>query len=164
MNGVVVLSVVPGGAADQAGLSPGNVIVGIDGTTVSDMDEFFAAVASDEDNTALPDIYTQGQFRYIPIASIETSDAVCGTDEPIPVEQLPAYEALFRAAPLVGVAGLGFALLGYFSLFGYPAGTKKMQAIAEKIRSGTAVFLKQEYKITAIFLIIWFLAIFDRRK
>jgi len=159
VNGVVVLSVVPGGAADQAGLAPGNVIVGIDGTTISDLDEFFAAVASDKDDTALLDIYTQGQFRYIPIASIETDDSICGTDEPISVEQLPRYEALLRAVPLVGVAGLGFALLGFFSLFGYSAGTSKMQAIAEKIRSGTVVFLKQEYKITAIFLVMSFLAI-----
>jgi len=159
VDGVVVLSVVPGGAAAEAGLAPGDVIVGIDGATISDLDEFFDAVSSDEDNTALLDIYSQGQFRYIPIASIETDDSICGTDEPIPMEQLPRYEALFRAVPLVGVAGLGFALLGYFSLFGYPAGTKKMQAIAEKIRSGTVVFLKQEYKITAIFLVISFLAI-----
>jgi len=70
--------------------------------------------------------------RAVPIASIETSDAVCSTDEPIPVEQLPAYEALFRAVPLVGVAGLGFALLGYFSLFGYPAGTKKCRLLLRK--------------------------------
>ncbi len=159
VDGVVVLSVVPGGAADEAGLAPGDVIVGIDGTSISDLDDFFNTVASDEDDTALLDIYTQGQFRYIPIASIDTDDSICGTNEPIPVEQLPAYEGLFRAVPLVGVAGLGFALLGYFSLFGYPAGTKKMQAIAEKIRSGTVVFLKQEYKITAIFLVISFLAI-----
>jgi K(+)-stimulated pyrophosphate-energized sodium pump len=159
IDGIVIVSVVPGGAADKAGLAPGDVIVGIDGTTVSDLDEFFAAVASDKDDTALLDIYTQGQFRYIPIASIETSSAICGADEPISVEQLPVYEALFRAVPLVGVAGLGFALLGYFSLFGYPAGTKKMQDIADRIRSGTVVFLKQEYKITAIFLIISFIAI-----
>jgi len=159
VNGVVVLSVAPGGAAEEAGLSPGDVIVGIDGATISDLDEFFAAVASDKDNTALLDIYTQGQFRYIPIASIETDDSVCGTDEPISVEQLPRYEALLRAVPLVGVAGLGFALLGYLCLFGYSAGTKKMQDIAEKIRSGTEVFLKHEYTITGVFLIISFIAI-----
>jgi len=159
VNGVVVLSVAAGGAADEAGLAPGDVIVGVDGTSVTNLDEFFSAVASDEDDTALLDVYSQGRFRYIPIASIETDDSICGTDEPISVEELPRYEALFRAVPLVGVAGLGFALLGYFSLFGYPAGNKKMQAIAEKIHSGTVVFLKQEYKITAIFLVISFLAI-----
>jgi len=159
IDGVVIVSVVPGGAAAKAGFAPGDVIVGIDGTSISDLDDFFNAVASDDDGTALLDVYSQGQFRYIPIASIETSDSVCTTDDHIPVEQLPAYEALFRAVPLVGVAGLGFALLGYFSLFGYSAGSAKMQAIAEKISSGTAVFLKQEYKITAIFLIISFLAI-----
>jgi len=159
VNGVVVLSVAPGGAADEAGLVPGDVIVGVDGTSVTNLDEFFSAVDSDEDDTALLDIYSQGRFRYIPIASIETDDLICGIDGPIPVEQLPSYEALFRAVPLVGVAGLGFALLGYFSLFGYPAGNKKMRDIAEKIHSGTVVFLKQEYKVTAIFLAISFLAV-----
>ncbi len=159
VDGVVILSVVPGGAADQAGLSPGDVIVGINGTSIYDLDDFFNNAASDDGDATLLDVYTQGQFRYIPIASIESSSAVCGTSEPVPVEQLPAYEGLLRAVPLVGVAGLGFALLCYFSLFGYPAGTGKMQAIAEKIRSGTVVFLKQEYKVTAIFLVISFLAI-----
>jgi K(+)-stimulated pyrophosphate-energized sodium pump len=159
VDGVVIVSVVPGGAAAKAGLGPGDVVVGIDGTSISDIYDFLNTVASDEDDTAIIDIYTQGQFRYIPIASIETDDSICGTNESIPVEQLPAYEGLLRAVPLVGVAGLGFALLGYFCLFGYPAGNEKMQAIAEKIRSGTVVFLKQEYKITAIFLVISFLAI-----
>jgi len=159
IDGIVIVSVVPGGAAAKANFAPGDVIVGIDGTSISDLDDFFNAIASDEDDAALLDVYSQGQFRYIPIASIKTTDSVCGTDDPIPVEQLPAYEVLFRAVPLVGVAGLGFALLGYLSLFAYSAGTAKMQAIAEKIHSGTVVFLKQEYKITAIFLIISFLAI-----
>jgi K(+)-stimulated pyrophosphate-energized sodium pump len=159
VDGVVVLSVVPGGAADQAGLSPGDVIVGIDGTSISDLDDFFNAIASDDDGTALLDVYTLGQYRYIPIASMITNSSICGVDEPIPMEQLPAYEALFRAVPLVGVAGLGFALLCYFTLFGYSAGNGKMQAIAEKIRSGTVVFLKQEYKVTSIFLFISFFVI-----
>jgi K(+)-stimulated pyrophosphate-energized sodium pump len=159
INGIVIVSVVPGGAADKAGLAPGDVIVGIDGTSISGLDDFIAAVASDQDNTAILDVYSRGRYRYIPIASIETGDSICGTDEPVPVGQLPAYEGLFRAVPLVGVAGLGFALLGYFSLFGYSAGNKKMQAVAEKIRSGTVVFLKQEYRITAIFLVISFLVI-----
>jgi len=159
VDGVVVIAVVPGGAADEAGLAPGDVITGIDGTTISDLTEFFTAVASDEDDTALLDIYSKGQYRYIPIASLATDTTLCITNEPIPIEDLPRYEGLFRAVPLVGVAGLGFALLGYFMLFGYPAGNKKMQAIAEKIHSGTVIFLKQEYKVTSIFLVISFLAI-----
>jgi len=159
IEGIIIVSVVPGGAADEAGLARGDVIVGVNGKSISDIDDFFEAAASDEDNTTLLDVYNLGQFRYISMASVNTNNSICGADEPVPVEQLPKYEALLRAVPLVGVAGLGFALLGYFSLFGYPAGNQKMQSIAEKIRSGTVVFLKQEYKITAIFLLASFLAI-----
>jgi len=117
VNGVVVLSVVPGGAAEEAGLAPGDVIVGIDGATISDLDEFFDAVAEDEDDTALLDIYTQGQFRYIPIASAVTDGTVCIADEPIPVAELPVYDFLFKAVPLVGIVGLIIAIVGYFSSF-----------------------------------------------
>jgi len=159
VDGILIVSVAPGGAAANAGLAPGDVIVAIDGTSISNLDEFFDAVAGDEDDTALLDVYSQGQYRYIPIASLATDNSACTADEPIPVEQLPTYEGLFRAVPLVGVAGLGFALLGYLSLFGYSAGNKKMQAVAEKIRSGTVVFLKQEYKITGVFLFGAFLVI-----
>jgi len=159
VDGVVVLSIVPGGAADKAGLQSGDVIVGINGKSISNLDDFFNAVVSGEDETAILDVYTQGQFRYIPIASIENDSSICGINDPIPLAELPAYEGLFRAIPLVGLAGLGFALLGYFSLFGYSVGNAKMQAIAGKIRSGTVVFLKQEYKITAIFLVLSFFAI-----
>ena len=76
INGIAILSVAPGGPADAAGLMPGDVIRGIDKTPISDMEDFFSAVASDSDDTALLDIYSQGRMRYVPMdsSSIETSD------------------------------------------------------------------------------------------
>ena len=69
INGIAILSVVPGAAADRAGLAAGNVIMGIDKAPVSDMDDFFGAVASDEDDTALLDVYVGDGMRYVPMDS-----------------------------------------------------------------------------------------------
>ncbi|MDK1030445.1 MAG: sodium-translocating pyrophosphatase [Planctomycetia bacterium] len=63
-------------------------------------------------------------------------------------------------APWVGVLGLVFAMLTYLSLRRFPAGNEKMQAIAEKIRAGAMVFLKREYTIIAIFMVLVFLALY----
>jgi hypothetical protein len=69
VNGVAILSVVPGSDADRAGLAPGNVIMGVDKTPISDMDDFFNALAADKDNIALLDVYAQGGLRYVPMDS-----------------------------------------------------------------------------------------------
>jgi len=74
IDGIAILSVTPGGTADEAGLQPGDVITGIDQTPVSDMDDFFNALSSDNDNIALLDVYTpgtgsQGSVRYVPLDS-----------------------------------------------------------------------------------------------
>jgi len=69
ISGVAILSVTPGGAADEAGLQPRDVITGIDQTPVSSMDAFFRALSSDNDNIALLDVYSQGSVRYVPLDS-----------------------------------------------------------------------------------------------
>ena len=69
VKGVVILSVAPGGAADGAGLMPADVIRGVDNTPVSDIAEFFKAISSDRDDTALLDVYAQGGSRYVPMDS-----------------------------------------------------------------------------------------------
>jgi len=77
IDGVAILSVTPGGAADEAGLQPGEVITGIDQTPVTGMDEFFTALSEDNDNIALLDVYSQGSVRYVPLDSsgiVETAD------------------------------------------------------------------------------------------
>jgi membrane-associated protease RseP (regulator of RpoE activity) len=76
IDGVVVVSVREDGLADRAGLMPGDVITGIDRTAIAGMDDFFRAVLSDRDTTALLDIYSQGGMRYLPLDSsgIKASD------------------------------------------------------------------------------------------
>ncbi|MBA7662164.1 hypothetical protein ES703_70190 [subsurface metagenome] len=69
VQGIAILSVVPGAAADGAGLTPGDVIVGIDKAPISDMDDFFSAILSDEDDTVLLDVYSRGRRRYVPMDS-----------------------------------------------------------------------------------------------
>jgi len=67
--------------------------------------------------------------------------------------------ALTLYAPWIGIAGIIFAVLTYFSVRKYPAGDKKMQGIADKIHLGAMVFLRKEYTIIAIFMVIVFLAL-----
>ncbi|MFC1676669.1 PDZ domain-containing protein [Planctomycetota bacterium] len=77
IDGVAILSVIPGGTADEAGLQPGDVITGIDQTPVTGMDELFTALSEDNDNIALLDVYSQGSVRYVPLDSsgiVETAD------------------------------------------------------------------------------------------
>ena len=69
IGGVAILSVTPGGAADEAGLQPGDVVTGIDQTPVSSMNDFFKALSSDNDNIALLDVYSRGSVRYVPLDS-----------------------------------------------------------------------------------------------
>ncbi|MFC1676657.1 PDZ domain-containing protein [Planctomycetota bacterium] len=76
IDGIVILSVKPGGTADEAGLRDGDVITGINNTPIMDMGEFFDALADDEDGTVLLDVYTQGTLRYVALDSAGVADSV----------------------------------------------------------------------------------------
>jgi len=82
IDGVAILSVTPGGTADETGLQPGDVITGIDQTPVSSMDEFFSALSDDNDNIALLDVYSQGSVRYVPL----DSSGIVATVDTIPTQ------------------------------------------------------------------------------
>lgn len=69
IEGVAILSVAPGGAADKAGLQPTDVITGIDQSPVSSLDDFFSALSENNDNIALLDVYSRGSVRYVPLDS-----------------------------------------------------------------------------------------------
>ena len=69
IDGIVILSVMPGGLADQAGLQSGDVITGIDNTPIESMSGFFEAIVDGDDNIALLDIYSKGQLRFVALDS-----------------------------------------------------------------------------------------------
>src|SRR5688572_2790766 len=53
-NGAVVLNVAPGGAADKAGLEPGDVIVSYNGKPIRNRDELVAMVTATKPGTTVP--------------------------------------------------------------------------------------------------------------
>ena len=57
-------------------------------------------------------------------------------------------------AAIAGAAGLVFAMILFISMKSQPAGTEKMIEIADAIHDGAMAFLKREYSILAIFVIV----------
>jgi len=69
IDGIVIVSVTPGGLADEAGLQAGDIITGVDNTEVSNMNDFFEAIQAGDDNIALLDIYSKGHLRFVALDS-----------------------------------------------------------------------------------------------
>ncbi len=59
-------------------------------------------------------------------------------------------------AQILGVVGIIFAFILYLNIKKKDAGNDVMQEIAGRIAEGAMVFLKTEYKILAIFIVIVF--------
>jgi len=76
IDGIMILSVTPGGLADEAGLQAGDVITGIDNTPIANMNDFFAVIAASDDNIALLDIYSKGQLRYVALDSTDVAETI----------------------------------------------------------------------------------------
>ena len=68
-------------------------------------------------------------------------------------------ETLIPIMPFLGGFGLIIALITFISLKRYAPGNEKMVDIADKIHMGAMVFLKREYTIIAIFMVIIFAAL-----
>ncbi len=68
-------------------------------------------------------------------------------------------EPALNLVPWLGVAGLIVAVLTYLAVLKHSPGSELMQGIAEKVHSGAMVFLKREYTIIAVFMVIVFLAL-----
>ena len=79
IDGIVILSVTPGSLADEAGLQAGDVITAINNAPIADMSDFFEALSSDKDGTALLDIYSQGALRYVALDSTGIIESVAQT-------------------------------------------------------------------------------------
>jgi hypothetical protein len=69
-NGVVVVMVVPGSAADKAGLITGDVIRQVDRTRIDDLAGFFDAIDSNDKDSLLLNVCRQGAQLYINIAAV----------------------------------------------------------------------------------------------
>jgi len=63
-------------------------------------------------------------------------------------------------APISGLAGLVIAGLVYLYILKQPAGTDKMQEIAESIHVGAMAFLKREYAVLAVFVAAVFILLY----
>ncbi|MFZ0456457.1 MAG: sodium-translocating pyrophosphatase [Ignavibacteriaceae bacterium] len=61
--------------------------------------------------------------------------------------------------PIIGLAGLLCALIVYRTVMKHDAGNDKMKEIAEQIHLGAMVFLKREYGIIAIFMLVVFIVL-----
>jgi K(+)-stimulated pyrophosphate-energized sodium pump len=60
-------------------------------------------------------------------------------------------------SPYLGFMGLGVALLTYLSVQNRPDGNEKMREIAGYIYEGSMTFLRREYRILVIFVVVVFL-------
>ncbi len=65
-------------------------------------------------------------------------------------------ESTGMLAAIVGAVGLIFALALFFWISGRPAGNDTMKEIADTIHLGAMVFLRREYTILAVFVLIVF--------
>jgi K(+)-stimulated pyrophosphate-energized sodium pump len=63
---------------------------------------------------------------------------------------------LFWIAPAASVAALLFALMFFRSMLANSEGTETMATIAKHVRTGAMAYLKQQYKVVAIFFVIIF--------
>ncbi len=63
-------------------------------------------------------------------------------------------------APIFGVVGLLFAGLIYLNILKQPVGTDRMREISEAIHEGAMAFLKREYAVLAIFVVVVFVLLY----
>lgn len=63
-------------------------------------------------------------------------------------------------APVAGIFGLLVAVIIYASVKKLPAGSDLMQELSDRIHEGAMVFLKREYTILSIFIVVVFVLLF----
>ena len=64
---------------------------------------------------------------------------------------------LFWITPIASIAALGFALMFFRTMLASSEGTETMRSIAQHVRVGAMAYLKQQYKVVAVFFVIIFL-------
>lgn len=65
-------------------------------------------------------------------------------------------DIIARTSPILGLVGLGVALLIYLAVRNRPDGNEKMREIAGYIHEGAMAFLKREYQILSLFVVVVF--------
>jgi K(+)-stimulated pyrophosphate-energized sodium pump len=68
-------------------------------------------------------------------------------------------DGLLPILPWVGVLGMVIAVITYFLMMRHDPGTELMQKISAKVHLGAMTFLKREYSILAIFVVVVFVAL-----
>jgi len=68
-------------------------------------------------------------------------------------------DVLLQIAPWVGMIGLVAAVAMYVMVKRHPPGNEKMQSISEQVHDGAMVFLRREYSIIAVFMVVVFLSL-----
>src|SRR3990172_6729240 len=68
-------------------------------------------------------------------------------------------EQLVTRSPALGVVGLVIAYLIYLHIVKQPVGTEKMKEIADMIHDGSMVYLKKQYSIIAVFIVVVVIAL-----
>ncbi|MFO7957803.1 MAG: sodium-translocating pyrophosphatase [Candidatus Brocadiia bacterium] len=68
-------------------------------------------------------------------------------------------DLIMQVIPWIGVFGMVVAVATYFAVLRHSPGNEQMQSISEKVYRGAMVFLKREYTIIAIFMLIVFVAL-----
>jgi len=63
-------------------------------------------------------------------------------------------KTMIEWAPLLGLVGLGCALFVYLRILKKPVGTEQMKEISDAIHEGAMEFLKREYIVLAIFVVV----------
>lgn len=71
-----------------------------------------------------------------------------------------SIEIFGSIGPYFGIAGLIIAYVIYRNILSYDVGTERMREISELIHDGAMVFLKAEYKILSIFVLLVAILIF----
>ena len=69
-------------------------------------------------------------------------------------------DTLITYGPWVGVLGMIVVAINFYKVTRYPGGNELMEKIAGQIYSGAMTFLKREYSIISIFMVIVFIALY----
>ncbi len=67
-----------------------------------------------------------------------------------------ALRTLTGWVPWLGLAGMVIAVTTYFNIMRKPAGNELMRKLCDKIHDGAFVFIRREYQIIAVFIVVVF--------